>query len=201
MQVWAHNNFCSVCAWSIIFASIDKQATCFESTLIIQEEIYPSNHYLYSCKKWCELDSLFCCSLLGYLLSREPPPRGKLWATRARGCVRESRRAASSVENAGRAARLRCSARVARFTSVTSEGRHRLFLMSLLALQNVPQKMQIFKRHPKIWKTSVGGVRVKEDSYLRQKQQQPSKLWSARNRKWQKLFFQIIIRLLRKRER
>ena len=61
--------------------------------------------------------------------------------------------------------------------------------------------MQKFKRHPKIWKTSVGGVRVKEDSYLRQKQQQqPSKLWSARNRKWQKLFFQIIIRLLRKRE-
>ena len=150
MQVWAHNNFCSVCAWSIIFASIDKQVTCFESTLIIQEDIYHSNHYLYSCKKWCELDSLFCCSLLGYLLSREPHPRGKLWATRARGCVRKSRRAASSVENAGRAARLRCSARVARFTSVTSEGRHRLFLMSLLALQNISQKMQNFRG---IWKS------------------------------------------------
>ena len=123
------------------------------------------SHYLYSCKKWCGTTLyileksdvnwivLYClskcfvvsCSLLGYLLSWEPHPRGKLWATRARGCVRKSRRAASSVENAERAARLRCSARVARFTSVTSEGRHRLFLMSLLALQNFPKKCKNLK--------------------------------------------------------
>ena len=102
-----------------------------------------------------ELDSIFWVNVLLFLvhfwdtildhLSWEPHPRGKLWATRARGCVRKSRRAASSVENAGRAARLRCSARVARFTSVTSEGRHRLFLMSLLALQNFPKKCKNLK--------------------------------------------------------